>query len=184
MPRLSSETIEALLPYDLANHLFIYDPYSGSLIWRPRDVTHFRIKTWNTRFALKQAGAVCSRGYLRLTLFKKSYNVHRIAWLLHYGEWPKFDIDHVDHDTVNNRINNLRDVSVSENGKNRLLNINSTTGVCGVVFHSRDKKWQATIQSRGRVMYLGAFSRKESAVSARRAAEIKYGFHENHGAEK
>ena len=56
--------------------------------------------------------------YRKINISGKNLRTHRIAWLLFYGEWPKHHIDHIDHDGLNNRISNLRDVTPKENQGN------------------------------------------------------------------
>jgi len=59
------------------------------------------------------------RGYLKFKVGQKIIKAHCIAWALHYGEWPKQEIDHINRVKNDNRIVNLRDVSHTENMRNR-----------------------------------------------------------------
>ena len=123
-------------------------------------------------------------GYIEIYVNNKSYSAHRLAWYLHYGEYSssKLQIDHVDHDKRNNAICNLRLVTPSENQRNRKLNKNNTSGFNGVVFHKPSKTWFSFIRLKpGNKKWLGAYENIEDAISARKTANIKYGFHENHG---
>ena len=90
-------------------------------------------------------------------------------------------VDHIDHDRLNNRIENLRLVTNSINGKNTKMHKNNTTGVTGVTFDKNRNKYKAQIVVNHKLDNLGRFNTFEEAVQARLQAEIKYGFHRNHG---
>ena len=90
-------------------------------------------------------------------------------------------IDHINGDPFDNRIDNLRLVTQRENSMNRRLSCNNKSGVIGVHYYSSRKQWQAQITSEGKKINLGRFDNFDDAVKVRKDAEIKYGFHENHG---
>ena len=171
---------------DLARELFDYDKTTGILTHRIRDPKYFKteraFKWWNNRFANKPAGSVNNEGYLLIWVFDVLYRVHRIIWLWVHGEMPKH-IDHINGDKLDNRIKNLRSVTHKENHRNQSMPRNNTSGVCGVSWHKRDKKWVAYIKVNGKTISLGYFSDKNEAIKARKQADIDYGFHENHGRE-
>lgn len=114
--------------------LTVYDPETG---------------VFTARVARKNipAGAVLGnpgrRGYLHCMIDKKFYKLHRLAWLYMYGKFPDGQIDHINHNTADNRIANLRDVSCAQNHQNRSRKTNSASGYLGVTWHKRDKRWQA-----------------------------------------
>ena len=84
-------------------------------------------------------------------------------------------VDHKYGDGSNNKIKDLTLATYSQNGINRVnLNRNNTSGVIGVCWHKRFKKWQAQIIVNKVYKYLGSFTNKEDAIKARREAEIKY----------
>ena len=99
---------------------------------------------------------------------------HRAAWAMHYGEWPKGQIDHRDGDGMNNRIDNLRDATHSQNQRNQRLHAKNKSGVRGVSLHSRTKRWQASIGVGGKRLFIGRFRTVEAAAAARKEAELKY----------
>lgn len=82
---------------------------------------------------------------------------------------------------MDNRLENLRDVSNRENARNQKISKNNTSGTLGVYFYKRDQNYQASIKINGKIKHLGYFKNKEEAIAARAAANIKYNFHENHG---
>lgn len=92
---------------------------------------------------------------------------------------PKgFDTDHINRDTLDNRCVNLCTATRTENLRNRAVQKNSTSGVRGVFYHSRDKCWTASIRVNRKLIWLGKFKTKDEAVVARLAADLNYGFTE------
>lgn len=148
--------------------------------WRPRA----NKKSWNTRYAgTETLKSLNARGYLCVRLRPVTIPAHRVVWALHYGEWPTGDIDHINGIKTDNRIENLRMVSHAENMKNQRMRKTNTSGRIGVSWTKHYNYWVASITHEGKDFYLGSFSTFEDAVAARRAAEIKFGFHINHGLE-
>jgi len=119
--------------------------------------------------------------YLTVYFNGRNYLVHRLIWLITYGEWPKGEIDHIDGNGLNNNLENLRDVSGAENNRNQRLYNTNTSGRCGVCWFNRDSKWRAKIQVDRKTIHLGLFDEFDDAVAARKDAERKYGYHANHG---
>lgn len=180
-----------LLSPEMLRKLLRYDPDTGKLFWIKRDPSFFKAgkqtamhncAAWNARYADTEAfTSIRDGGYKHGQIFSKSYKAHRIAWALHYGEWPKECIDHINGVTSDNRIKNLRDVSRSKNQRNASMSLNNTSGVCGVYWCKRSKKWIARIEVQNARKYLGSFQSIQDASAARRAAEMKHGFTERHG---
>jgi hypothetical protein len=101
--------------------------------------------------------------------------------LLTYGSWPEDQIDHINGNKKDNRLENLRAVSNRENLRNKKIYKNNTSGTIGVSFYKSKQGYQASIKINGKRKNLGVFKNKEEAIAARAAANIKYNFHENHG---
>jgi hypothetical protein len=129
-------------------------------------------------------GSLSYRGYRKMNLLKKSYELHRIAWLIYYGDWPKKNIDHINGDKSDNRICNLRDATVVENARNSGMSRANTSGHIGVRYYERYGKWRAEIKVNYRNIHLGLFDTMDQAIEARKSAESSYGFHPNHGRQK
>jgi hypothetical protein len=109
------------------------------------------------------------------------YFAHRIAWAMTYGEWPDV-IDHVNQIHDDNRIANLRSVSVEENRKNVPLYRNNKSGVMGVSRFGKTGKWRASVGDSSKASsFIGSFDSLEDAVAARQKALIERGYHPNHG---
>ena len=96
------------------------------------------------------------------------------------GEDP-LCIDHINGDPSDNRWCNLRSVTQKENGRNLKLSKSCTTGHLGVIWYKPSQRWRVRISPEGQNIHIGMFDDYEEAVAARKAAEIKYGFHPNHG---
>ena len=128
-----------------------------------------------------EAGTLEKSGYKRFSIDGKHYRVHRIVWLYHYGEFPDGQIDHINHDRTDNRIENLEMKSNLANARNQRVRKNNTSGALGVTWFKRDKKWRAAIQVLSKNIHLGYFDTIEEAISMRLTANDHYGFHPNHG---
>lgn len=129
----------------------------------------------------KEAGSKTSQGYLSVYFDTRSYLLHRLAWLYVYGEWPKHQIDHINHDRTDNRLCNLRAVTHKDNGRNAKKPSTNTSGCVGIHFRKDANKWRPVIMVNNKNISLGYYKNKEDAIKVRKEAEIKYNFHENHG---
>ena len=178
---------------EIVKELLSYDPETGKFYWKFRDEKWFRssrLKTakqhatwWNSRFGGREAlSAINGTGYRTGAILKVSVKAHRVAWAIMTGEWPTEEIDHIDHDRANNRWKNLRPVSYSSNRKNMKLYATNRSGVPGAIW--RRERWEVTISVLGRRIYIGRFRSLAEALEARTQAQIRHGFHENHGREQ
>lgn len=163
-----------------------YDPFSGALTWRHVSPCGFltpkACAIINKKYAGKTAGtAVNQWGYYIIGIRPKVYLAHRVVWAIHYGAWPDGEIDHIDGDKLNNKIENLRVVDGATNRRNMPTQKNNTSGHAGISV--KNGKWIARIGGgqRGKRIYLGTFQTLGEAVAARKAAEQKFGYHEGHG---
>jgi len=175
---------ELLSPHDL-RQLICYNAISGDFFWRHRPATIFKtqaaFKIWNVKFSGKEAFFTDTpEGYKRGVIFKRPYKAHRVAWAVSYGEWPD-QIDHIDHNRTNNKLSNLRNVSIFDNNRNVSRSKVNTSGITGVSWDNRRGNWRAYIKTDGAQKYLGCFSSISDAAHARKRAERKLGFHDNHG---
>jgi len=151
---------------------FSYCEQSGKIFWKLRPVTCVRIGD--------EAGFVEPQGY-RVIGFKYKYRkAHRIAWAIHYGAWPDGEIDHIDGDRANNRIENLRCVQRSENMKNKKRRSDNPSGHTGVSWHSGSKKWRVRIASKNGKRHVGLFNSKSEAIEAARVVHAQNGYSVRH----
>lgn len=128
-----------------------------------------------------QAGSFDAHGYGQIVIDRKVYKEHRLVWLYKNGSFPDGQIDHLNHDRRDNRIENLRVVSNTENQKNKPIPRNNKTGYVGVSFSKSAKKYEAYITVNGKRKNLGLHETAAQAFEAREKANKEFGFHENHG---
>ena len=141
-----------------------YDHLTGILRWK--------INRQARKIKGKIAGTRRKDGYIKVGIDGHEYYAHRLAWLYMYGYFPEHNIDHKDCDPSNNLIKNLREASKQCNARNtKRLKKNNTSGCHGVVWLSKEKKWQAQIKINYKNYSLGYFTDFIEAVSTRFAAE-------------
>lgn len=135
-----------------------YDPETGVFTWHNvRSDMHGKEAGWSDKY-----------GYRHFQVDGKYYSAHRMAWLYVHGRMPSGHIDHIDRSTNNNRIANLRDVTPAQN----LQNIegprphNKSSGVLGVSWHKKGKRWRAMICVNRKQIHIGFFDSKEEAGKA------------------
>lgn len=137
-----------------------YDPETGALTWAER-LPRCRYKIGDP-----VGGEPKGRKYIEGKIEGYRASIHRLAWLHFYGKWPRGQIDHINGNTLDNRISNLRDVPSSLNQQNkRSANRNNETGYLGV-YLDRGEKPRACIFANGRTIHLGAFDTVEAAHEA------------------
>lgn len=158
---LTHESLVAALSYDGGTGVFTWRSYRTGTA--PKGATAGNINTNKN-----------GRKYLRICIDGKAFLAHRLAWFYVHGEWPELQIDHIDGDGLNNRIENLREATVSQQNQNRRMHKNNTSGVKGITWKKRRGKWQAQIEHQGKAIYLGSFENKEAAAEAYAVAAKKY----------
>ena len=156
-----------LPPLERLEELFRYDPQSG-LVTRNIDKRSSQGNLVGREGSI--VGTADNRGYLVCRVDFRTCKVHRIAWALFYRAEPPAIIDHVDGDTANNCICNLRAASAKESARHRRLKSD------GAWLRRKEGKWEAAIQANGEYRRLGYFrSRLEAAAAYREAAIEIYG---------
>lgn len=128
--------------------------------------------------------SITPHGYYQLNILGRPYTLHRLIFLYMTGSFPKEDVDHIDGNRLNNKWNNLREVSRGKNLKNIGLRSTNKSGHIGVYCRKDTKKYSAYINHKGKKYSLGDFEKYEDAVKVRLKAEIEFGFHRNHGKRK
>lgn len=110
-------------------------------------------------------------GYLRIRIFGSLYLANQLAWLYTYGYTPENQIDHINRNKLDNRIENLREVSQSCNRRNIGNQKNNNSGVKGVSWYKLTEKWVATICVNRKKKCLGYYKSFDNAVCARLSCE-------------
>jgi hypothetical protein len=132
-----------------------YDPDTGDFI---------QTKSTGRRAAGEKINYISNTGYKTVNFKGKRVLGHRLAWYMHYGEWPIGSIDHVNRDRLDNRICNLRLANLSQNGANTCKRKNNSTGYKGVSFYRNRYHARATINRKTHL--LGSFITAEEASKA------------------
>lgn len=156
-----------MITYERLHDVLHYDEDSGIFIWKERD---------EFKMSGMKAGTTNHDGYIRIAIDKHHYMAHRLAWLYMYGYFPENEIDHIDRNPSNNKINNLRESSRSCNCFNRNVRSDSSSRITGVLFRKDNGMWTANIMVLGKRKHIGQFKTKLDAAIARYNAEIDSNF--------
>ena len=152
-----------MITQETIKNIFIYE--NGNLIRKSKkNITSFA--GWiNT----------VSRGkkYIRLSINKKQLYLHQVIYLYFYGYIPKY-IDHINGNSLDNRIENLRETNQSLNTANSMLSKANTSGYKGVVWRKDTNKWMAQITKNRKNYKLGCFNNIEDAVNAYKIASKEF----------
>lgn len=141
----------------------LFDYKDGFLCWK------IKRKTVNVG---DKAGRVARTGYVHIGIDRYIYSAHRLIFMMFHGYFPK-TIDHINGNKSDNRIENLREVTLSQNQMNRKFGKNSS-GVKGVVWHKLNKSWMVQLIIDGKNRYLGSFKDLELAELVVIEARDKY----------
>lgn len=114
-----------------------------------------------------------SSGYFDVQLMKKNYGVHRIIFMYHYGYFP-IEVDHINGNKLDNRIENLRASDSTTNKYNVGIKKDNTSGIKGVHFSKRDKKWVVSFKVNGKIKWFGQYFDINVAKFVADAMRYKY----------
>jgi hypothetical protein len=131
-----------------------YNPETGIFTW-------LKSPARNVKKGVSVGGKNAS-GYLRTTLFKKFYFLHRLAWFYVHETWPTECIDHINGKKSDNRICNLRIATHKENCLNRGKTVLNKSGHKGISWNKKDKRWKAQFCNE----YIGYFVEIKDAIYA------------------
>jgi hypothetical protein len=141
-------TKDSTLTQDQVKSLFDYK--DGCLYWKNKTTNLSRAKIGCA------AGSLSSSKYLLVGINNKTYLVHRVIFLLNNGYMPKF-VDHIDGNKLNNKIENLREVSNGQNRMNSKLQVNNKSNIKNVNWHKKQQKWVVQLGVEGKKLYFGAY---------------------------
>ena len=151
---------------ELLKELFDYD--NGNLIWKKKTLPKSNVKIGSI------SGTMGTHGYIQTGLFGKLYLNHRLVWIYHYGYWPTDQLDHINRIRTDNRIENLRECSNSENNQNKSMRSDNKSGVSGVSWYKKGNKWQSQLKINGKLIHLGYFDTIDNAKLVYDNAKEKY----------
>ena len=143
-----------------------YDPDTGVFTWLTRPNNSIRVGDI--------AGCIdSSTGYRVIRVDKVLHYAHRLAWLFISGCLPNEEVDHIDRDRLNNKIENLREATSKQNKANMRVGSRNTSGVKGVSWNKKMGKWSVTANISGRSTNFGCYADKDEAAMIYRNAAIK-----------
>ena len=171
------------IPISDLKEIVWYEPQSGKLFWKLRPLKYFAVHSfskkfdhscnaWNARYAGTLIKRKNSNGYVVLSALGVRIPAHRAVWALHNEKWPSGEIDHINQNKLDNRIENLRDVSHSINLRNVGIRANNKSGMTGVIFDNSRNKFKAFIAINGRTITLGRYLTFGDAAQARSDYEL------------
>ena len=141
----------------------------GKLYWKNRTGT----QTGNNG---KEAGGPHTRGYRRVRINYTLLKTHRVIFFMHHGYWPKY-VDHINRVTDDNRIENLRECTQAENGRN---SYQANKFGRNVSFHKQSSKYRVQLVVNYKHLHFGLFDRLEDAQEAARQARKEHFGEFNH----
>ena len=144
-------THDPTLSVERLREVLSYDPDTGLFRWR--------ITKGSRAPAGSVAGCRTPNGYLIIRVDRQLVMAHRIAWRMVHGYWPVRDIDHANGNRGDNRLENLRDATRSENNANQ-------RGIRGVSFNKARRKFVGYVNKDGERHNLGCFDSKHDAAEA------------------
>jgi hypothetical protein len=142
------------------HRLFSYDPETGVLVRRSNGRRVGSLNRPRNRWTVSVNG-------------RRLYQ-HRVIWCMVYGQWPTCEIDHVNGNSADNRISNLRLADSTQNKWNILRHGRNTSGHKGVDYCKKTGRWVARISVYKKRIHLGKFPTKEEAIAAREAAAANH----------
>lgn len=148
-----------------------YDSETGQLFWTRKRANNIDLT--------KPAGSVNGKGYVNIGITvdsgkKWSFKAHTLVWRVVTGTWPDKQLDHVNRNRVDNRIENLRLVTDQENKMNKGVQINNALGLQNIVMHGNSYRVQVMLY--GKFITSKTFRTLEQAIAHRDAIRLQYGF--------
>jgi len=132
----------------------VFDYKDGKLFWK--------VRTTNRVTVGSEVGSLQTGGYLAAKLHGKRYPIHKIVYALHYGHVPDF-VDHIDGNRQNNKIENLRECTKSQNNTNTSIRSHNTSGYKNVSWHKQTQKWRVIVRANGKPHSFGLYDDIELA---------------------
>lgn len=144
---ISHERLKALMHYDPETGVFVHLKSRGGIR------------------AGRIAGHPGRDGHIRIKCDNELHLASRLAWFYMTGAWPIAELDHKNVNPSDNRWENLRPATRSQNNVNRRRHCNNRSGFKGVSWCKKRGLWRATIYLGSKHIHLGYFSDKEAAFA-------------------
>ena len=148
--------VSQIMNKEIIEKYFYYCYESGNFIWK--------VNRGNGR-KNSPAGNLRSDGYLRIQLFGKNYYAHVLVWVYFYGKFSDFDIDHIDGNRANNKIQNLREATRNQNCQNQKKQNKNKKIKLGVTLKD-NKYFVARIRKDGVLYNIGSYKTEDDAYKA------------------
>jgi len=158
---------------ELLNQLFNY--CDGSLYWKVSPAK--RINVGDVAGTINES----TGGYRVIKILSKQYLAHRLIFFMFNNYWPD-EVDHIDGDITNNRIENLRASTKAQNQWNSKIRKDNTSGVKGVHWSKRKNMWSVRVWKNKKTHYLGYYTDLSDAEKVVKAFRVKcHGEYANDG---
>ena len=144
---------------------FLFDYKDSELYWK------FSLSCKSPKGNI--AGSIKHDGYRRIGLDKKVYLAHRLIFMMHHGFLPEV-VDHIDGNKLNNRIENLREATKSQNCQNQKTPINNTSSYKNVRWSKSKAKWCVNLRVKTKDIHIGYYKDIELADLVAQEARDKY----------
>ena len=146
-----------MMTQDQLKQVLDYNPETGVFTW---------IKSTSNMVKVGRIAGSYTKGANRIYIkvFGKRYMAHRLAWFYVHGAFPRMQIDHIDGNSSNNALSNLREATNSQNGQNkRKARKDCISGLAGAHYNKRRNKYLARIKINKEVIYLGSYATMQEA---------------------
>ena len=170
MPSKFNPTPKDCLSYEQVANELRYDPETGHLFW---------IKRGPRRNLVNPAGCLNHDGHKKVGVLGVICQAHRLAWLLHHKKWPYAYLDHINGNRGDNRISNLREVSIAQNMQNKEVK-KKGKALPGTYYRSKKGKYEANIWINRKRIWLGIYDTEISAHKAYLEGVKKYHTNDRH----
>lgn len=135
----------------LLQESFCYE--DGNLIWK---------QPTGRRISVGQVAGRNNNGYRMIGFMGKEYMAHRLVFMFHHGYLPP-EVDHIDGNRSNNKIDNLRAATHAENLRNQRLKSSNTSGLKNVGWAKREQRWRVRVTIDGKDKHIGYFKDRDLA---------------------
>lgn len=136
-----------MITQERLKELFEYEEDTGRLR---------RLKAIGAKKSGSYATSKTKQGYLQAQIDGRTYTVHRLVYLYHFGEFPTM-LDHINSDKVDNRLTNLRVATSTQNACNTKKRKDNTSGTKGITYCNTHKAWLAKVNKDSKVVVSKTF---------------------------